>query len=214
MDQLRNKMLNDMVYHPDIGRKYLFHKPFLLCWSHNILQDPLEEQDKKTSSKGLSLLMMPIKIHPPLHGTKVIIPAGLLHLTIRSLGTPLWNPLTREFIGSSRRASFLLDFASPEETGTLLQPRAILKIAIQAVNFRLRISGLSHNGTKAKKITIKTIHRPMGKCRIVIDNLERFKDEQTNSYKLLLEILPIGKESATKRWNIDSLIMTLEGISK
>ncbi|MCD6377371.1 MAG: hypothetical protein J7L99_00820, partial [Planctomycetes bacterium] len=68
MDRLRNKMLDDMVYHPDIGRKYLFHKPFLLCWSHNILQNPLEEKDKKTPSKGLSLLGRPIKKHPSLPG--------------------------------------------------------------------------------------------------------------------------------------------------
>ena len=214
MDRLRNKMLDDMVYHPDIGRKYLFHKPFLVCWSHNILQNPLEEKDKKTASKGLSLLVMPIKIRPSLPGTKVVVPAGLLHLTIRSLNTPLWNPLRREFIGSSRQASFLLDFAPPKQAGELLQPRAILNITIQAANFHLRISGLSHNGTKVKKIAVKTIHRPMGKYKIVIDHLERFKDKQTDRYKLLLEILPIGKESAMKRWNIDSLIMTLEGISK
>lgn len=217
-DLLRNALLDAMVYRPAAGRRYL-KNPFLLCWSQDILMNPLDEEHReKVGSKGFSLLIRAVKLGKSPSGTKVLVPNGLLRLKIRSLGVPIWDPVKMEFIESSRKGGVLLDFGPPEGIGTLIQPRATLRIAIRAANFRARISGLAslEKGAEGKKVMIKTIDRPIGEYKITVGRLERFADERTGRYKLIVEVFPIkgSKSTPSRRWKIDSLNLTLEGISR
>jgi hypothetical protein len=217
-DLLRNDLISAMIS-PASGqnRRLSNPSPMLLGWSRQRLLDPLDKTlTEKIESNGLTLLTSPLAMLKSLSGTKVVVPGGLLKLHIGGR-PPVWVPKDRRFNESNLSGAVVLNFAPPAAAAELTDARATLQITMRAPNCRIRFFAVTGAEDKAEGQTlIRTIDRPVGTYKISVENLRRIE----GAYKITIKVDPVTTDKQNKReristlWKIESLNLTLEGVSK
>ena len=215
-DLLRNDLIAAVVRPPTAPRRHLPEPtPMLLGWSARALLDPLD--GKGTESNGWTLLTVPLTLLKSPSGTKVVVPGGLLKLHIGG-HPPVWVPKKRQFNESTLPGEVELNFAPPAGAGEITDARAVMRITLRAPNCRMRIFGFAGTeGQATEKKLIKTVDRPVGTYKITAENLRRLEGR----YKITIRIDPLEtskpgqtRERISVLWKIESLNLTLEGISQ
>ncbi len=215
IDLLRNKLLAAITYRPskDSNRRHL-PVPMLLGWTHSRMLDPLSGKDAE--SNGLTLITLPLALHKTPAKTKIVVPSGLLDLEIGKIGPPVWSIKKQEFNEMSLPAGVVFDFAPPQNAAGITGARAVLRIRLDATNWRMRIFGWTGpEGESARERLIKTINRPAGAYEVAVKDLQPSEDAR-GKYRIIVRIDRLGSGKSEKRtiWKIDSANLTLEGTSK
>ncbi|MCK4625807.1 MAG: hypothetical protein KAV00_10885, partial [Phycisphaerae bacterium] len=217
-DLLRNDLISAMISQASGQNRRLSNpSPMLLGWSRQRLLDPLDKTlAKDVESNGLTLLTSPLAMLKSLSDTKVVVPGGLLKLHIGG-HPPVWVPKDRRFNESNLSGEVVLSFAPPAATVELTDARATLQITMRAPNCRIRFFAVTGKGDKAEGGTlIRTIERPVGTYKISFENLRRIE----GAYKITIKVDPVTTDKQNKHeristlWKIESLNLTLEGVSK
>ncbi|MCD4699104.1 MAG: hypothetical protein K8R91_00830 [Phycisphaerae bacterium] len=217
-DRLRNDMISALVIPPSGSQRYLSAPtPMLLGWFRRPPLDPLDESRRQLAeSNGLTLLTSPLPLLKSLSGTKVVIPGGLLKLDIG--GRPLvWDTKENRFNPSTMPGEVELDFVPPVGVGKIIDARARMRITMRAPNCRISVFGfVGREGQAPEKKLIKTMDRPVGTYDITVDSLMPV----AGRYKITIKIGPVeapkagARERISTLWKIESLNLTLEGMSK
>ncbi len=217
-DRLRNDLIAALACPPAATRRSLPEPtPMLLGWSSLPLLNPLDESRRQQAeSKGLTLLTMPLTLLNTPPGTKVVVPGGLLKLHIGGR-PPVWVPKKQKFNKMTLPGEVELGFAPPAGAGEITDARAAMRISLHAPNCRMRIFGfVGRKGKPAKEALIKTVDRPVGTYNVVVDSLRPV----AGGYKITIRIGPLeagrpgAHEHVSAPWKIESLNLTLEGISQ
>ncbi len=237
-DLLRNDLIAALVSPPSASRRYLSDPtPMLLGWSRKPLLDPLGKAGQQAESNGLTLLTSPLPLLKSPSGTKVVVPGGLLKLDIGG-HPPVWVPKDRRFNESTLTGEVELSFAPPSGAGEITDASAVMRITMRAPNCRMSVFGFvgreGHPGAPGVKTLIKTVDRPVGTYKITVDSLAPVADspatrlsssksgrqDRTGRYKITIAVDPLEatesvmQESISTLWKIESLNLTLEGMSK
>ncbi|MDY7009968.1 MAG: hypothetical protein SVV80_04365 [Planctomycetota bacterium] len=217
-DRLRNDLISALVSPPSGSQRYLSAPtPMMLGWFRRPLLNPLgESRRQQAEPNGLTLLTCPMPLLKSPSGTKVVVPGGLLKLHIGGR-PPVWVPKENRFNTSTLPGEVELDFVPPEGTGEIIDARAVMRLAMRAPNCRISIFGfVGPEGQVPEKTLIKTVDRPVGAYKITVDSLMPVEGR----YKITIKIGPVetSKTGAQERistfWKIESLNLTLEGMSK
>ncbi len=217
-DLLRSDLIAAMISQASGGIGRLSNpSPMLLGWSRQRFLDPLDATlTEKAESNGLTLLTSQPAILASPPGTKVVVPGGLLKLHIGG-HPPVWVAKDHRFNESTLSGEVVLTFAPPDAVAELADARATLRITMRAPNCRMRFFAVTDKKDEAKKQTlIETVKRPVGTYKISVENLRRIE----GAYKITIKVDPVETGEPDKReristlWKIESLNLTLEGMSK
>ncbi len=188
----------------------------LLGWSRRPLLDPLGEASQQAESNGLTLLTSPLPLLKSPSGTKVVVPGGLLKLDIGG-HPPVWDAKKHQFIESTLSGKVELSFAPPSGAGEITDASAVMRITMRAPNCRMSVFGfVGREGSVPEETLIETVDRPVGTYEIAVDSLAPV----AGRYKITIKIGPVesSKPGANERistlWKIESLNLTLEGMSR
>ncbi len=217
-DRLRSDLISAMVSQASGQNRRLSNpSPMLLGWSRQRLLDPLGKTfTKDVESKGLTLLTSPLVMLKSPPDTKVVVPSGLLKLHIGG-HPPVWDQKKQQFNKSTLSGEVVLSFAPPAATVELTDAHATLQITMRAPNCRIRFFAVTGKEDQAEeKALIQTIDRPVGTYKISFENLRRIE----GAYEIIIKVDPVAADKQNKHerisilWKIESLNLTLEGVSK
>lgn len=218
IDRLRNDLVAAVVRPPSASRRYLTAPtPMLLGWSRQPLLDPLDESSRQQAElNGLTLLTSQLPLMRSPSGTKIVVPGGLLKLDIGGR-PPVWVPKDSRFNESTMPGEVELNFVPPAGAGEITDARAVMQLTMRAPNCRIRVFGfVGRQGQAPEKTLIKTVDRPVGTYKITVDSLMPV----AGGYRITIKIGPVEKPKAgtseriSTLWKIESLNLTLEGMSK
>jgi len=221
-DTLRNSLLRAMA---PAGMN-VSRRPVLIGYTAGIPLDPLG--GRKLQRQGWSVVVWPVKIHPPARGIKMLIPAPMVETRFDYVGAPVWNPRTEQFVGSYRKAELVILSRPPKSAGDISRAKAHINIDIRANNYRLTVHGLrmyipratgknaASGRIKLEREKIRSFDNPVGLKVVTVESADRFR-QADGTYAFSVTVERIGAKPArgeAANWKFESANVALEGISR
>jgi len=208
-DRRRNDLVRQLAARgANVGRG-----PVLIGYSPLSIVDPLP--GRRLVRQGWSVVVWPLEIVAPEPGSEVAIPSGLVDLDFGHVGMTTWNRQMEQFITAMYPSELLLLARPPRPIGGLKNVSATIRVALDAVNYRLIVSGvkLGSDGRPASREQLDAFANPTGRIELQVPNADRFAHEDGRFvFSLKVEVLD-KKLPPTERgsWKFESVDVALKG---
>jgi len=204
---------NDLVRQLVRRGAHVSRRPVLIGYTPQSVVSPLP--GRQLVRQGWSVVAWPLEFTAPAPGGKAAIPSGFVDLEFDHVGMMTWNGRTEQFISAVYPSELLLLARPPDPIGALKDASATIRVALNAVNYRLIVSGvkLGPDGKPVSREQLDAFSNPTGRIELQVANADRFAHADGRFvFSLKIEVLdeelpPTDRGS----WKFESVDVALKG---
>ncbi|MFW6132887.1 MAG: DUF4350 domain-containing protein [Planctomycetota bacterium] len=218
IDNIRNEFVSGLIRPPAAVAEQA--PPLLIGYTAYCPLDPLPDRD--LPRHGWNVVAWPMEFAPPApedRAEPVQIPAGFV--TTRYRGAMVWNPMTRQFVGSQYGGELTVRAAAPEGFGRLRDTTVTLIVTLRAPGKRLVVRGVEGGEVdKGRRVVppgagqTEFDNPRLQDERIVIPDADAFANRR-GEYVFILQVEDLGEQPTDitdiPEWRFERVDVALEG---